>query len=186
MRRTPLRVTLDTNCLINSFDDTSATATSLDDLRKLLQLARDGIVEIAVTTRVKVDLQRDADVTRRAEMLSHASQFQEVGTLGRWGVSTWGGGDFYVGDAQIRQTAQIQGILFPNLSIDDKRRANKMNDVDHLFGHLRNSRDVFVTDDGGILRKSSQLKEALGIVVMCPAECVSHIVHVAMSISDTQ
>lgn len=178
MRKTPPQITLDTNGLINSFDDTSSTATSFDDLGNLLHLAHNGTIEIAVTTRLKTDLHRDPHIQRREKMLRHSDQFQEVGTLGRWGVSTWDSGDFYVSDEQVEKTTQIQKILFPNLSIDDKRRANKMNDVDHLFGHLHNQRDVFVTDDRDILRKSSQLKKALGIIVMCPAECVSHIARI--------
>ena len=54
------------------------------------------------------------------------------------------------------------------------REPNRINDIDHLTGHVVDKRDIFVTDDKGILRKRDPLK-GLGIVVMNPAQCVADI-----------
>lgn len=52
---------------------------------------------------------------------------------------------------------------------------NKLNDIDHLVGHKINGRDIFVTDDGSIHRKSEELQKAPGIVVMTPKQCLNFL-----------
>lgn len=51
----------------------------------------------------------------------------------------------------------------------------KIADVDHLVGHKRAGRDVFVTDDGGILRKAEALRVECGIHVMTPDQALDLI-----------
>lgn len=54
-----LKLTLDTNSVVNALDATSPTATSVDDLTALIRYGLSGKVEIAITTRVEDDLLRD-------------------------------------------------------------------------------------------------------------------------------
>lgn len=168
-------ITLDTNCIINLFDGTSRTSTSVSELADLFRHALSGKIEIAVTTRVEADLLQDRNIERQAGMLRHLAMLPVNGTVGRWDTSKWDGGDIYVGDDEIAEINKIQKILFPDLSPDDKRYVNKINDVDHLFGHHFSHRDIFVTDDRDIRRKGDQLQAEFGLVVMIPSECITHI-----------
>ena len=134
-----------------------------------------GRAQISITTRVEADISRDKDVGRRAEMLRQLQMFPVVGTVGRWDVSTWGGGDVWADDATDRLEKDLENLLFPGLSVADKRYGNKVNDIDHLIGHLINRRDIFVTDDRDILRRADALKNSPGIVVMTPGDCLAYV-----------
>lgn len=171
----PIKITLDTNCVINSFDLESQTATSVDALTYLRELHDSGEIEIAVTTRVEADLSTDSIKERAAKIIDEIAELPKIGTAGKWGVSKWGGGDFYMGKTASDELNAIQTLLFPNLSKDDKHYQNKSYDADHLYGHTQHHRDIFVTDDKGIIKKRGPLKEQHSIVVMTPTECVEFL-----------
>ncbi len=61
-----VKVTLDTNCIINLLDDMSATRTSYNDLKYILSLVDDGLVTAFVTTRFIADQSNDPDRARAA------------------------------------------------------------------------------------------------------------------------
>jgi hypothetical protein len=172
---TRLKITLDTNCIINLFDRQSASASSVSELSTLIQYALSGKISISITTRVETDLMNDQDLVRRADMLRTLSNFPVIGTAGVWNVSKWDSGDVFSNDELASRRDDIQGIVFPGLQMTDKRYANKRNDVDHLLGHLINEQDIFVTDDGDILRHRANLRRSPGIVVMSPLECLKHV-----------
>ena len=132
-----------------------------------------GVVQVSITTRVEDDLLKDKDEARRAEILRILGLFPVIGSIGRWGVSTWDGGDLWATEDSSRTADEIQRILFPGLTAEHPRHGNRMNDVDHLVGHVINKRDIFVTDDRTILRNADTLKRSFGIVVMKPADCVA-------------
>jgi hypothetical protein len=71
---------------------------------------------------------------------------------------------------------ELQRLLWPGLLELDRRFVNKINDTDHLLGHFKNKRDVFVTDDRDITQKQAQLKDAFGIVVMRPDDALKFII----------
>ena len=131
-------------------------------------------VEIAATTRVESDLLRDRDEGRRAALLRTLSLFPIISSIKRWDVPKWNA-DEWADPAIVRLSEEIQQILSPGLSTNDPRYENKINDIDHLTGHLIDRRDIFVTDDKGILKRREQLRRGPGIVVMSPAECLAHI-----------
>lgn len=170
------KLTLDNNCIINLLDANSSTATSVEALSEIVRLALSGVADIAITTRVEADLENDKDADRKAAFLKQIQMFPVVGTVARWGTSKWDGGDVYGGDDSERLADDIQKIVFPGgLNKESSNYGNKLNDIDHLVGHAINERDVFVTDDKAMLRKSVELKRAPGIVVMSPAECLAFL-----------
>jgi hypothetical protein len=172
---TPIKITLDTNCIINLFDRQSSSASSVSELSTLIQYALSGKITISITTRVETDLMNDQDPARRADMLRTLGNFPVIGTAGVWNVSRWDRGDVFSDDELARRRDDIQGIVFPGLQKTDKRYVNKRNDVDHLLGHLINEQNIFVTDDGDILRHRVSLRRSPGIVVMSPLECLKHL-----------
>ncbi|ADJ22479.1 hypothetical protein Hden_0658 [Hyphomicrobium denitrificans ATCC 51888] len=173
------RLTIDANCVINVFDPVRDSATSVDELRALIRYAMENKVEIAVTTRLEADLLRDRNEMRRAKLLSMLEMFPIVSTVGRWDVSIWDG-DVFADKRTARLNDEIQQIIFPGLTPADARYSNKINDVDHLTGHVIDCRDIFVTDDRGILRRRDQLRHGPGVVVMTPAEALAHVDHIVL------
>lgn len=169
-----LQITIDSNCAINLFDPNSESATSVEHLNALVARSKEGKAAIAVTTRLEADLRRDPNSARRAQLLAEIDQFPVVSTVGRWGVSKWGA-DLWAGEETVQLTEQIKEILSPGLTADDPRFSNKINDIDHLVGHFMAKRDIFVTDDRGILRRRGELRAGLGIVVMTPREALEQI-----------
>jgi hypothetical protein len=169
-------LTLDNNCIINLFDVDSDTATSVEEMAELVRLGFEGKVQIAVTTRVAADLGNDRDDERRTRILHFARMFPVVGTLTRLGVSSLGSGDVLSGTDSNRLEEEIKSLLYPGgLRINDHRYSNKINDVDHLVGHFINRRDIFVTDDQGILRKAAALRTSPGIEVMSPSQALMRV-----------
>lgn len=174
MSNTP-KITLDANCVINLLDSSTKTATSVDFLSKLLRHSHSGNVDIAITTRVEADLRSDSDEIRKKGVLRRIVQFPVVGTIARFGVTKYGSGDVYGGDKSKEIADELKRLIFPALTSDDKRFKNKINDIDHLVGHLLNGRDIFVTDDREIIKKGATLKSSLGLVAMTPKECLDYV-----------
>lgn len=173
------RLTIDANCIINLFDLESGSATSVEELRALVRYAMEGKVEIAVTTRLEADLLRDRNEARRQPLLETLNMFPVISTVARWDVSKWDG-DLWADDRTVRLNEEIQQILSPGLTTADPRYSNKVNDIDHLTGHVIDARDIFITDDKGILRRRDQLRNGPGIIVMTPAQALSHIDDIAL------
>jgi hypothetical protein len=169
------KITIDTNCVVGLFDTKSQTVTSTDELRELMRYALSGVIELCITTRVEIDFGRDKDNERREEMLKHIRMLPVIGTVARWDVSKWDGGDVGTDRKQQELVDEVQRIVFPGLTPESRRYANKIADIDHLVGHKLGGRDVFVTDDGDILRRYVQLRDAVGICVMSPAECLKYV-----------
>lgn len=171
-----LKITLDTNCIINLFDASARTPTSVEPLNELVRLALSGQLDIAVTTRAEVDLRRDRNEQRRTDMLRFLDLMPVVGTALRWDMSKWDSGDVWGSESDLQVAAELQRLLSPGLQATDKRFANRVCDIDHLLGHLLNKRKVFVTDDRGILNKRAALRATFGLVVVSPRECLD-LVH---------
>jgi hypothetical protein len=169
------KITLDTNCIINVRDTKSQTATSVEQIQELLRASHQNALELAITTRVEADLYQDRDELRRAELLRALNEFPVIGGLLRWDTSRWDNGDLWAGEQEVKLAEEVERILFPGLKHDDKRYSNKINDVDHLVAHHINKRDIFVTDDKRLLTRSPELQRALGIVVICPQDCLEFI-----------
>ena len=168
-----IKLTFDTNSFINIFDVTSLTATSLDELKTLMQYGLSGKAEISVTTRVEDDLMRDKNFTRLLNMLQRLSVLPVVGAEFRLDHSKLDSKDFLT--KADRLSLEVQRVLFPGLTTSDKRYINKRNDVDHLVSHFRAERDIFVTDDWHITRHSGELGRSFGIIAKSPRESVLHI-----------
>jgi len=171
----PLKITLDTNCVINLFDRNSRTATSVEELNEIFRRALSHTIDLAITTRVEVDLSADKDEGRRQGMLKVLELLPVVGTVGRWGTSRWNSGDRYVSDDQAKLWSELCAVLFPGLSQSDKRFRNKQMDIDHLVGHRINDRNIFLTDDTEILKKLEPLWSQFNIQVMTPKSCIAYV-----------
>lgn len=169
------RITIDTNCVVGLFDSKSTTATSVEELRELMRYALSGVVQISVTTRVEVDFERDKDDERRTEMLHHISMFPVIGTVARLRQGESDEENVLAEPMHQGFLDEVRRVVFPGLQPNSGRFLNKLADIDHLVGHKLAGRDVFVTDDTGILRRCAELRNGPGILVMSPAECLRYV-----------
>lgn len=169
------KITLDTNCVINLLDFSTKTATSVNPLSEIIRYGLSNKADIAITTRVEADLSNDRNEERKSDMLKKIQMLPIVGTLGRIGTTKWDNGDIYIDENVQKIWSEIQKIVFPGLSDKDNHFINKRNDLDHLVGHIINKRDIFVTDDSGILKKNESLRSSPGIIVMSPFDCIKYL-----------
>ncbi len=170
-----IKLTLDTNCIINLLDYKSESAISVDELTEVIRYGLDGDVNIAITTRVESDVSKDKDQERKNEIIRRISMFPVIGTVARWDTSKWDSGDVWGGEEHQALENELKSIIFPGLKEDDPHYTNKINDIDHLIGHKINKRDIFVTDDKQILKKAETLKSSLGIEVMDPKKVLEYL-----------
>jgi len=177
-----LKITLDTNCFINLFDRDSATATSVEVIGDLIRQGLLHNVDLAVTTRVEADLANDRNAGRQAEMLRYLNMLPILPTVFRLDTSKWDR-DVWADDIDMRRTEELQRVLFPGLTPADKRYSNKTNDIDHLVGHLKSGRDIFVTDDQGLLKKRDELGRSFGLRLLTPQACLTAVLADASSTS---
>lgn len=170
-----IKLTLDTNCIINLLDYKSESAISVDELTEVIRYGLDGDVNIAITTRVESDVSKDKDQERKNEIIRRISMFPVVGTVARWDTTKWDSGDVWGGEEHQALENELKNIIFPGLKEDDPHYTNKINDIDHLIGHKINKRDIFVTDDKQILKKAETLKLSQGIEVMDPKKALEYL-----------
>lgn len=170
-----IKLTLDTNCIINLLDIGSESAISVDELAEMIRYGLEGDVNIAITTRVNSDVSKDKDQERKAEMLKRISMFPVIGTVARLDVSKFNSGDVWAGEEHTELEEELKKIIFPGLKSDDSHYSNKINDIDHLIGHKINKRDIFITNDQQILKKAETLKSSFGIEVMDPKKALEYI-----------
>ena len=170
-----MKVTLDTNCLINLFDHNSKTSTSVESLESLVRAAFSGAADLAITTRVREDLENDQNEGRKNALMRNVKLFPIVCCLFRFDTSRWDNGDYWAAPEDVALSDGLQRLLFPTLNTGQSDYRNKIHDVDHLIGHAKAKRDVFVTDDKSILKKHAELKSDFGITVMMPDQAVAYI-----------
>lgn len=172
-----LKITVDTNILIYLFDidaseiDVEKACTLLKiilDIQKYIK------VDMQVSTSVENDLLEDKDTERRKYLLSRIRQiFQQLSA-----------GEFITIENKIQPKRQedldlfqeLQRILFPNINTASTTYINNIHDLKHIFSHLKNDRDIYVTNDTNFLKddKKDALK-ALSIHVMSSEELVKHL-----------
>jgi hypothetical protein len=170
-----IKITLDTNCIINLLDFKASTPTSVDALSEIIRYAMEGDVNIAITTRVEKDFDGDKNEDRKKEMVRKIRMFPVIGTIVRLDISKLDSGDFLAGENDEKLENELKALLFSTLDKEDTRYLNKINDIDHLIGHIKNKRDIFVTDDKDILRRVDKLKDSFNIVVMNPSQCLEYL-----------
>lgn len=149
------RLTLDTNVPFEHWRQ----RPKADIVRKLIDLARQGRVELAVTARIHEDIPEDP----------LASEINQLPGLGVKIVGSIARLDYCQLDRDI-----LADDNFTEFEKEIEQRPGKRKpdwrDLDHLHAHYLMKRDVFLTWDRGILELRQELFERFGIVVKKPEE----------------
>lgn len=151
-----LRITIDTNVILSGFD---GTARQQAIFCRLQELHQQNIIDVAVTNRFTQDKETDSDRDQARRDIAAAAQFTIIASPFRMGLPQNDG--FLVDD----KTALFLNTLF---SVTESTKKNTLWDIDHLYGHLADKRDFFLTyEKRGILHKAPFLAE-IGIYVVNP------------------
>jgi hypothetical protein len=130
-----------------------------DAIQKLIELAREGRVKLAVTARIREDVPNEP-LAREIDKLSELD-IRETGSvtrLGYWvlGRDRLGSDDFADYERELGERAG-KGEKIPD-----------WRDLDHVHAHFLERRDIFLTWDNGILGLAKELRARFGIVVLRP------------------
>ena len=138
----------------------------------LVEVARKAGCEIAVTSTVARELERSDISVIDFEMVLETGVWSES----RWGQAGWGS------DANAERLESILNIIspgFPPPSSRDhlsRRQQHLLRDAMILAAHVRERRDMFVTNDGDFVRPARRkaLKVLLDTRIMTAEEFLEH------------
>ena len=154
------KLTLDTNLLIDYWKQRE----KMDIVETLLELAKLGKVDLAVTRRIRQDIPRPVLSDRLNDLPE--LHIEETGSIARYDGSWLLDGREMFGDKTFND-------FLPTAAKLAKQRGENppdWRDWDHLHAHYLLQRDVFLTRDGGIICLSKELKDNFGINVSRPDE----------------
>jgi hypothetical protein len=150
------QVTLDTNLLLEYWKQQDRRMV----VERLIELARAGRVNLAVTARIR----QDVPVPPLSEQLDRLSEIEvlETGAVARVGL--WVIGRDILGDEGFEKiSAEIDEEL-----VRRGRRPPDWRDWDHVHAHCLSGRSVFLTWDDRILEVAPELSQLLGVIVQTP------------------
>ena len=151
---TPDRLTLDTNLVREWWDQRPKQRV----VAQLLDLADRGMVDLAVTATIHLDIPDEPLALRIQELPEIAiGKTETVARLGSWLL-----GRDMLGSQEFVDWQEGLGVTEP-----DSR------DFDHLHAHMLLRRDYFLTWDGAILSLASELTRRWEIRVLRPEDYLS-------------
>ncbi len=141
------KLTLDTNLLIEYWKQQE----KMDIVANLLELAKLGEVDLAVTARIREDIPRPP-LSNNLNKLPEL-KITETGSIARWGY-------WLLDGHQMFGNQVFNDFLTTAVELAKKRRKTPPDwrDWDHLHAHYLLKRDVFLTWDEGIICLSKELK----------------------------
>ena len=163
-------LTLDTDVLRLAVEPDQA---GHEEAKELLKLHETGKCEIRVTTRLDVDVP-GGQLRAKIDSLDVLSS-ERIGTVFRLDHSKLDSGDFLTDEQTAHETHELMELLFPGAATDNPKHRNRLADVDHLMGHKESGRDIFVTDEKGILHRQTELHCQFGITVMSLSDVLADI-----------
>jgi hypothetical protein len=166
--------TLDTNVPVEYWRDQERKNV----VAELLDLARDGHLDLAICRRVRDDVPDEPLRSRLAELPAlRIAQTGKPAVLDEWVLDVDHlGSDEFVGFLDSEGFVEAEADLLRRGLLAKRRRPSAI-DWDHVHAHFALGRDVFLTWDRGILAWADELRERFGIVVATPDEYIARREH---------
>ena len=158
------KVTLDTSLLQEYWKSQDKVGV----VEKLLNLAEDGELDLAITTRIREDIPRPP-LSNRINQLPELG-VQEIGAPFRLDHSLLSGKDV-LGSEEFSKFSY--SLVLTLKQKGRKRKIPDWRDWDHIQGHYLARRDVFLTWDNPVLECAQGLEEKFGVVLMKPEDFVA-------------
>lgn len=168
-----IRLTLDTGCIIHVVQRTGCW----QEVEQLAAFAQKGHCQLFLTSGFEADQRRASDANNRSNLkwISATPILRAPGPF-RFDLSNFDGDDVLTTRQvagtdevikQILRPSHVKGAAFPD---------RKVNDVHHLTAHYMANNQYFVTvDSDDILRRASELKDRVGLMVIEPKHAVTVI-----------
>jgi predicted nucleic acid-binding protein len=171
-----MKVTLDTNVLWDYVENRDPERH--ESASAILEAHRVGRCNVAVTSRVLGDTRNKrgalSGIQEKLKALLDEYQISEIGTNFRLDVSC-----FMIdtlADESVKGDEQrLLTHIWPRAHARGEKHSRRLRDIDHLLGHRRHGRDVFVTSEKAILENRGVLQREFGIDVASPAELVERL-----------
>lgn len=157
-----LKVTLDTNCFYDYYERDPKY------VKRLIHHAEKGNVELAMTTRVGSDTHDRWRGEGGSPIWTKIQSFpliRTVGTAFRLDVSYLDSADFLVSEEDAKLISDLGEVM----------KEAQIEDIDHIFGHIVDKRDLFVTSDPHFLNHRKELLTRFGTLVLRPEDAVERI-----------
>ena len=139
-------------------------------MQDLLDLNRNGRVDLAVTSRIHADIPDEPRASSLKEDLDKLDVVK-IGSVTR--LDSWRlGEDRLACDRFSEVESSIRARRTPK---DPKLPGTR--DWDHLHGHHLANRDVFLTWDKPVLRLAGELRKCLDLIIMAPEEFLKNHRH---------
>ena len=174
-QRGPMKVTIDTNCII----DLEEERDSAQHIRLLMRYHAEGSVQLQVVAIGASE--RKPDGTYASNFSEFVEKLTAVGLgsvgilkpMGYWGVSFWGQG-LWTNDEMVEFERKIHEVLFPEVEFKyedycrtrgietdpneriDPRWRNAKCDVLALWSHIHHGGGIFVTSDLNFHKQSKK------------------------------
>jgi hypothetical protein len=158
-----LEVTLDTSILHEYWKDQPKKAV----VERLLALAEENVIDLAVTARVHEDIP-DEPLASRVATLPELG-VQETGSVTR--LDHWVLGRDQLGSDEF----EVFRLELESARKESDPRLPDWRDWDHLHAHMLQGRTAFLTWDGRILDLSQVLQARFGIRVQAPEGFLAEI-----------
>ncbi len=163
-KRKPV-ITFDTSCIYSE-------GRTPPEIIELENLHKQGVIQIVKTDVVDTELLETAKEGLRRKS---AVYDEDMGTT-VYGHSRYGHSLY----ADAESEGNLQAILntvFPDYeNFGEEAKRSAIRDSMHLATHKKYERDIFVTkDDHHLMRKSTELQQELGIIVLTPEKCLTQL-----------
>lgn len=164
---TPTTLTLDTNLLWEHWRN-QAKASCVQDL---LELNRNGQVDLAVTSRIHADIPDEPRASSLKEDLDKLDVVK-IGSVTR--LDSWRLG---VDRLPCERFLKVESSICNRRRTPTDPKLPDHRDWDHLHGHHLANRDVFLTWDKPVLRLADELRKCLDLILMAPEEFLKNHRH---------
>jgi len=157
-----IEITFDTNCFFDYFERDPT------HIKRLIDLAIDGEIDLAMTTRVMADTldkSKGPGISRIWQQIQSFPQLNTIGTDFRLDTSRLNSGDYLVSTRDVEIIDKIASLM-PGAQTED---------IDHLFGHINAGRDIFISSDNHFLNNKKKLYKEFGVVILNPEDSIVEI-----------
>jgi hypothetical protein len=157
-----MKITLDTNCFFEYYERDSAL------IQEIVDFQEKGYIEIAMTTRVMVDTLdkwKGKGISPIWEKIQSFPILEVVGTAFRLDMSRLDSEDYLLSDDDVSLMDKLR-LIMPEAQNED---------LDHIFGHMKANRDIFVSNDNHFLNHRDQLNREFRVEVLSPKDTVQQI-----------
>jgi hypothetical protein len=154
------KLTLDTSVLVEYWKQQK----KMDVVEKLLELAKLGKVDLAVTRRIRQDIPKPK-LSNKLNDLPEL-RIEETGSIARFD------GSWLLDGREMFADATFHDFLSTATELAKQRGKTPPDwrDWDHIHAHYLLQRDIFLTWDDGIICLSKELKDKFGVSVSRPDE----------------